>query len=137
MAADAADAHAQVLALTGGRGADYVYVTVGAIAAYEQGLSLCAPGGTLVMAGMTGNGAVMQVDPSNASYFEQTLAGSRMGATVLARDIPRLVDYYRQGRLKLDQLISGRYRLDQINEAIADARKGSSRRNVILFGDAR
>jgi Zn-dependent alcohol dehydrogenase len=131
--AGAADAREQVRALTGGRGADYVYVTVGAIRAYEQALGFCAPGGSVVMAGMTANDEVMRLNPGNAAYFEQSLVGSRMGSTVLTRDIPRLIDYYRQGRLKLDELISNRYPLERINEAIDDARKGVSRRNVILF----
>jgi len=44
-----------------------------------------------------------------------------------------MVDMYRQGRLKLDELISNRWRLDQINEAIADTRAGHARRNVIVL----
>jgi Zn-dependent alcohol dehydrogenase len=131
--ATAADARDQVRALTGGRGADYVYVTVGAVRAYEQALGFCAPGGSVVMAGMTANDEVMRLNPGNTAYLEQSLVGSRMGSTVLARDIPRLIEHYRQGRLKLDELISNRYPLERINEAIEDARKGVSRRNVILF----
>ncbi|MGI1660614.1 Zn-dependent alcohol dehydrogenase [Palleronia sp. KMU-117] len=131
--ATAGDARDQVRALTGGRGADYVYVTVGAVRAYEQALGFCAPGGSVVMAGMTANDEVMHLNPGNTAYLEQSLVGSRMGSTVLARDIPRLIEHYRQGRLKLDELISNRYPLERINEAIEDARKGVSRRNVILF----
>jgi S-(hydroxymethyl)glutathione dehydrogenase/alcohol dehydrogenase len=44
-----------------------------------------------------------------------------------------MVDLYEQGRLKLDELISGRWRLDQINEAIEDTKTGAARRNVIVF----
>lgn len=131
--ATAEDARSQVRALTGGRGADYVFVTVGAVRAYEQALGLCAAGGAVVMAGMTANDEVMRLNPGNTAYLEQSLVGSRMGSTVLTRDIPRLIDYYRQGRLKLDELISNRYPLERINEAIEDARTGRSRRNVILF----
>ena len=132
LAADA-DARKQVHAITDGRGADYVFVTVGAVVAYEQALGLCAPGGAIIMAGMTGNDDYMRLNPMMVAYQEQRLLGSKMGGTVLRRDIPRLIDYYRQGRLKLDELISNRYRLDQINEAIADTAKGGTRRNVILF----
>ena len=56
-----------------------------------------------------------------------------MGDVVLSRDIPWMVDLYQQGRLKLDELISGRWSLDQINEAIADTKTGAARRNVIVF----
>ena len=64
------------------------------------------------------------------------MIGSKMGDVVIQRDIPWMVDLYRQGRLKLDELISGRWRLDQINEAIADTKAGGAKRNVIVFGNA-
>ncbi|TVQ55322.1 MAG: Zn-dependent alcohol dehydrogenase [Rhodobacteraceae bacterium] len=131
--ASAGDAGARVLALTDGRGADFVFVTVGAVAAYEQALGLTARGGAIIMAGMTGNDDFMRLNPMMVAYQEQRLIGSKMGGAVLRRDIPRLIDLYRQGRLKLDELISKRYRLEQINEAIADTAKGGTRRNVILF----
>ncbi|MEK6205514.1 MAG: zinc-binding dehydrogenase, partial [Amylibacter sp.] len=63
----------------------------------------------------------------------QVLRGTKMGDTVLPRDIPELIGHYFAGRLKLDELISNRYALDQINEAIADTKAGHSRRNVIVF----
>ena len=53
--------------------------------------------------------------------------------TVIARDIPWMVDLYEQKRLKLDELISGRFTLDQINEAIASTKSGSAKRNVVLL----
>ena len=133
--ADAPDLRAQVLGLTGGRGADHVFVTVGAARACEQALDLLAPRGTAVLVGMPASGAMMQLEPLNLVYFGQRILGSSMGATVLARDIPMLVDLYRQGRLMLDELVTGRWRLDQINEAIADTRAGYARRNVIVFGE--
>jgi S-(hydroxymethyl)glutathione dehydrogenase/alcohol dehydrogenase len=131
-----ADAVSQVRALTGGRGADYVFVTVGAIGAYNSALSFTAPLGTVVMVGMPASGQEMKFEPVNAAAYGQTLIGSNMGSAVLKRDIPMLVDLYQQGRLKLDELITRRYRLEQINEAIADTLAGKARRNVIIFGDA-
>ncbi|MBT6342333.1 MAG: zinc-binding dehydrogenase, partial [Tateyamaria sp.] len=52
---------------------------------------------------------------------------------VIQRDIPWIVDLYEQGRLQLDSLISGRWNLDQINDAIMDTKSGTARRNVIVF----
>jgi len=127
------DARKKVQALTDGRGADYVFVTVGAVVAYEQALGLTAPGGSIIMAGMTGSDDYMRLNPMMVAFQEQRLVGSKMGGTVLRRDIPRLIDLYRQGRLKLDELISARYPLDRINDAIADTAKGGTRRNVIVF----
>jgi S-(hydroxymethyl)glutathione dehydrogenase/alcohol dehydrogenase len=56
-----------------------------------------------------------------------------MGQTDVRRDIPWLVALYEQGRLKLDELVTGRWKLEQINEAIADTAAGHARRNVIVF----
>jgi len=56
-----------------------------------------------------------------------------MGGARIQADIPKLVALYREGRLKLDELISGRYSLAQINEALASSRSGGALRNVITF----
>jgi Zn-dependent alcohol dehydrogenase len=63
----------------------------------------------------------------------QGMIGSKMGDVVIQRDIPWMVDLYQQGRLKLDELVSRRWGLDQINDAIADTKSGSAKRNVITF----
>ena len=120
-----------------GRGADAVIVTVGAIPAYDQAPRYLAAGGRVIMVGMPHSGASSSFEPVNFAATGQGMIGSKMGDAVIGRDIPWMVDLYRQGRLKLDELISARWRLDQINEAIADTRAGGARRNVILFDPAR
>ncbi len=116
-----------------GRGADAVLVTVGAIPAYDTAPRYLAPGGKVVMVGMPANGATSTYEPVILAAVGQGMVGSKMGDAVLARDIPWLTDLYLQGRLKLDELISGRWSLDQINEAIADTKSGAARRNIIIF----
>ena len=116
-----------------GRGADAVLVTVGVPAVYDAAPRYLAYGGKVIMVGMPATGAFSSYEPANFAAVGQSMIGSKMGDVVIARDIPWMVDLYRQGRLKLDELISGRWRLDQINEAIADTKTGSARRNVILF----
>ncbi len=128
-----ADLGENIRTLTGGRGADYVFVTVGAIGAFNGAPDLLAPRGQMVMVGMPAVGAKMEFEPVNIAAASQVMRGSKMGEAVLQRDIPYLIELYSQGRLKLDELISNRYPLDQINEAIEDTRKGLSRRNVIVF----
>ncbi len=116
-----------------GRAADAVFVTVGAIAAYDMATKYLAPGGRMVMVGMPHSGAFSSYEPVMVAATGQVMVGSLMGDTVLGRDIRWMVDLYQQGRLKLDELISGRWPLDRINEAIADTRSGAARRNVIVF----
>lgn len=116
-----------------GGGADYVFVAVGAIAAFDTAPRYLAAQGKMVMVGMPHSGQTSTYEPVVVAAAGQQMIGSKMGDVVLARDIPWMVDMYRQGRLKLDDLISGRWPLDQINEAIVDTKSGAARRNVIIF----
>jgi len=120
-----------VLALTEGQGADHVLVAVGAIAAYDQAASLACRGGQVVAVGMPASGAKMQIEPVILAATGQSLRGSFMGGTLVQRDIPALVALWRQGRLKLEELITARYDFAEINQAIADARAPHVRRNVV------
>ena len=116
-----------------GKGADAVIVTVGASIAYDQAPRYLGYGGNVVMVGMPHTGASSTYEPANFAAVGQGMIGSKMGDVVIQRDIPWMVDLYRQGRLKLDELISGRWSLDQINDAIADTKTGAAKRNVIMF----
>jgi S-(hydroxymethyl)glutathione dehydrogenase/alcohol dehydrogenase len=127
-------AEVAVKELTSGKGADYVFVTVGSPTAVVEGFKMLGREGTLVIVG------VPKVD-ATATFpiFPMVLSGpyrvvgSRMGSTRLSVDVPRLVDLYQHGRLKLDELITNRYPLEQINEAIEVVEKGEALRNVIVF----
>ncbi|MEO0915274.1 MAG: zinc-binding dehydrogenase, partial [Pseudomonadota bacterium] len=115
---------------TAGRGVDYVFVTVGVPHVFETATSLLAPGGAMVMVGMPHIDARVSYSPTTIAGLNQSLLGSRMGQTVLKRDIPALLDLYRQGKLQLDSLVTARYPLSEINMAIETARKGQAVRNV-------
>ena len=123
----------KVAGLVGRAGVDAVIVTVGAIPAYDDAPKYLAAGGRVVMVGMPHSGDVSTYEPVMLAAMGQGMVGSKMGDVVIQRDIPWMVDLYTQGRLKLDQLISGRWSLAQINEAIDDTKTGAARRNVILF----
>ncbi len=117
----------------GGKGAEAVIVTVGATPAYDQAPRYLGRGGKVVMVGLPHSGAYSSYEPAILASIGQGMVGSKMGDVVIQRDIPWMVDLYLQGRLQLDSLISGRWSLDQINEAIADTKSGKARRNVIMF----
>lgn len=124
---------ASVRALTGGLGVDHVFVTVGAPAVIAEAPALLAAGGSVVIVGLPPSGTRVGYDPTSLAAMNQSLLGSRMGQTVLGRDIPWLIAQWRAGRLKLAELVTGRYRLDDINAAIAATKSGAARRTVILF----
>lgn len=119
--------------LTEGRGADYVFVTVGNTKAMQQGHSFLRRGGTLVIVGMPAVGERLEFDVLDFADSAQTMLGSKMGSIQPKVDLPKLVDLYQQGKLKLDELITKTYPLEEINEAIAAVKRGEALRNVIVF----
>ena len=131
--AGSGDLPGELRAITRGRGMDYVFVTVGAKVAFDSAYAMLAKGGISVLVGMPHSGVESAFEVVDFAYDCKGVLGSRMGNARIAVDIPYLVDLYRQGRLKLDELISGRFALERINEAIAEVKAGSALRNVIVF----
>ena len=123
----------QVLALTSGRGVDYVFVTAGSKRAMQQGLALLRRSGILVLVGMPASGVKLAIEAADFANDSMHIMGSKMGSTRLRVDVPKLVALYQQRRLKLDELVTNRYPLEEINEAVAAVKRGESIRNVIVF----
>ncbi|MCO6383520.1 alcohol dehydrogenase catalytic domain-containing protein [Oceanicola sp. 502str15] len=115
------------------KGADAVFVSVGAVPAYETALRYVGTRGRVYAVGMPHSGERASWEPVIVAALGQRIHGTLLGEVVLKRDIPWMVELYRQGRLKLDELVSGTWALEQINEAIADTKAGGARRNVIVF----
>jgi S-(hydroxymethyl)glutathione dehydrogenase / alcohol dehydrogenase len=131
------DVQAVVGDAAGGHRADYVFVSVGVARAIEDGFALLRRGGTLVVVGITPVGAAVTFDPVAIADGSLRILGSKMGSSQPHTDIPRLCRAYLDGGLKLDELISGRFPLEQINEAMASAGRGEQLRPVIVFDGAR
>jgi len=127
------DVAARVAAITGGRKADFVFVTVGVVGAAEQAIALMKRNGSVVLVGMPPSGVRATFDPGWLAADGQRIVGSKMGSARLPIDVPKLVELYREGRLKLDELITERFPFEQINDAIASSRSGAALRNVLVF----
>ena len=127
------DVAARVAELNGGRKADWVFVTVGVKGAAEQGVSLMKRNGGTVLVGMPASGVNATIDPGWLAADGQKIFGSKMGSARPVIDVPKIIELYRDGRLKLDELITGRYPLEEINEALASSRSGAALRNVVVF----
>ncbi len=119
--------------LTNGRGADYVFVAVGNVAATKQGVFMASKRGMIVGIGLSSPAKSMDFSPMELISSERVLTGAYMGSTNLITDIPKLIDLYLAGNLKLDELVTKQYKLEQINEAIEAVEKGKAIRNVIVF----
>lgn len=127
------DALEAVRALTCGRGADYTFISAGSPAAIELGLTIPRRAGTVVIVGITATGVTVPVDPGELADGARRVLGSKMGSVRPDEDIPAMVEQYRSGRLKLDELVTARFPLDRINDALDTARRGQGLRTVIVF----
>jgi len=119
--------------LTDGRGADVVFVATGAGRAVEQGIALTRRGGATVIVGMPPGDVTSTFDAAWLAGDGRQIVGCKMGSTEIRRDIPRLLDLHAAGRIRLEELVSGRYPLEQVNEGIAAVSRGGALRNVIIF----
>jgi S-(hydroxymethyl)glutathione dehydrogenase/alcohol dehydrogenase len=127
------DATKTVRDLTGGWGADYVFTTVATEAAIRQSVAILGKRGNAVIIGVPAAGATFTFSPFEFLDDEKTLTACYMGSTNMSIDIPRLISLYKAGHFKLDELITGRYPLSQINKAISTFISGKALRNVIVF----
>lgn len=126
------DCAARVRALTGG-GVDFAFEMAGSIRALESAIAMTKRGGLTVTAGLPPAGSALPVDVVRLVGEERTLKGSYMGSCVPARDIPRYIQLYREGRLPVDRLLSATMSLDQINEGFDRLHSGEAVRQVIVF----
>src|SRR5580658_3116250 len=126
-----ADPVAAVLELTGG-GVHHSFEAIGLKATAEQAFAMLRTGGTATVIGLLPLGDKIEV-PGFALFGERKLQGSRMGSNRFRVDMPRLVDLYLQGRLKLDELVSSRITMAEVNEGFAAMKGGEVARSVIVF----
>jgi len=125
------DVVAAVRELTG-QGVHHAFECIGLKATAEQAFGMLRRGGTATVIGMIKPGTKLEIDPFHLLY-ERRIQGSMMGSNRFPVDMPRLVDFYMAGKLHLDQMISRRLRLEQINEAFDELRRGELARSVIVF----
>ncbi len=129
--ASAGDAVERVLEITGG-GVHHSFEAIGLKQTAEQAFAMLGRGGTATVIGMIPVGEVVEI-PGSALLHEKKLQGSSMGSNRFRVDMPRLVDLYLDGRLKLDELVSQRIGLEEVNEGFEVMRTGEIARSVITF----
>lgn len=130
--ATAPDCVEAIRAATGG-GVDHAFELAGSVRALDTAYRITRRGGMTVTAGLPPPSATLALPAVNLVAEERTLKGSYVGTCVPARDIPRYVELFRQGRLPVDRLLSGTLALDDINEAFDRLHEGKAVRQVVLF----
>ncbi|KAA0209737.1 MAG: alcohol dehydrogenase [Lautropia sp.] len=131
---DAADPEliAKVKEATGG-GVDYAFEMAGSVAALELAYRITARGGTTVTAGLPNPQAQWPLQAVSLIAEERTIKGSYLGSCVPSRDIARFIAMYRRGVLPVNELLSERITLDEINPALDRLARGESIRQVIVM----
>ena len=125
------DAVSQIRALTGG-GVDYSFEAIGLKVAAEQAYESIADGGTATIVGMVPLGQKVEVD-GFSFLFEKRIQGCFMGSNRFRIDMPRIIEFYQQGRLDLDNMITRRGKLEDVNEAFRAMKAGEVARTVLMF----
>ncbi|MDO9249835.1 MAG: Zn-dependent alcohol dehydrogenase [Phenylobacterium sp.] len=125
------DAVKEVLEMTKG-GVHHSFEAIGLSKTAEQDFNMLRRGGTANIIGMIPVGQSITLMGA-AILGVKKLQGSMMGSNRFPVDMPRLVDFYMNGKLKLDQMISQRIKLEQVNEGFADMKRGELARSVIMF----
>lgn len=125
------DPVAAVIEMTGG-GVHYSFEAIGLKVAAEQAFNMLRAGGTATVIGMIPLGQSIEL-PGFAFLAEKRIQGSAMGSNRFRIDMPRYIELYMQGRLKLDELVSARIPLEKVNDGFAAMKTGEVARSVIVF----
>jgi len=134
-AADAATAQEIVTEVTRGVGADQALITAGVVTEdmVAAAFSAIRKRGTVVVTGLAGPGKKTIVVPGfELTLFEKRIVGALFGGGNPFEEIPRMLDLYRAGRLKLDELVTHRYKLEDVNQGYEDLLAGRNIRGVLI-----
>ena len=126
------DAVAQVQALTGG-GADFVFECIGLVPTVQDSVAMTGRGGTTVMVGVVPVGKTVEIQAADLTLQEKKITGSYMGSNRFRFDMPKYIDFYLDGRLRLDEMISSRVAIEDVNKSLDEMREGKLARSVIVF----
>lgn len=128
----AADPVEHVRALTSGRGADYTFEVVGRPELMVQAYEMARMEGTVTLVGMPAVGETVTLPAVTAVFSGKRLVGSAVGGSQIQRDFPRYIRLAEAGRLDLGSLVSGRIKLDEINDGIDALARAAGVRTVIV-----
>jgi len=127
-----ADCQEQIRELTSG-GVEYAFELAGSVRALDLAYKITRRGGTTVTAGLPPPTATLALSPVNLVAEERTLKGSYIGTCVPSRNIPRYIELFRQGRLPVDRLMTGKLELEDINRGFDLLHEGKAVRQVVVF----
>ena len=131
--ASSGDPVEEVRALTDGEGVDYAFEVIGLPKTLRQAFDSLAKCGVAIAVGVTPLESEVCVPVMGLVFEERVLKGSLYGSSRPRIDIPKLMDLYWAGKLKLDELLTRTYPFEEINEAYAALERGEVARTVVVF----
>jgi S-(hydroxymethyl)glutathione dehydrogenase/alcohol dehydrogenase len=135
----AEEARRAVVDLTRGQGADQALVTVGVVdeSVVSAAFAVIGKGGTLVLTGLAHpDSLTIHVSGAELTLYEKTIRGTIFGSGNPAYDIPKMLSLYQSGDLCLDELVTRRYSLDEVNQGYQDLVDGKLIRGVVVIDPA-
>ena len=127
------DPVAAIQEITRGRGADYTFEAIGISDVIRQAYDSARRGGTVTIIGIAHPDEEVVIPAQQLPRDAKKILGSFYGSTRQRVDIPRLLDLYRSGRLKLDELVTRTYPIDEAQQAFDDLEAGKNARGVLIF----
>lgn len=134
--ADTQDPIAEIQDVTDGHGVDHAFEAIGSTATVEMAFHMLRRGATATVIGLVPEGETLRI-PASELLWEKRIQGSLMGSNQIRVDLPRYVDMYLDGRLNLDDMVTERLGLEEINQGFASMKTGRVARNLVVFDEPR
>ena len=130
--ADDGDPVANVMGLSGGRGADVAFEVIGLGPTIEQTINMTRNGGEAILVGVPRMDVMLKLNAAfTFLYLAKTVKGCWYGSSNVREDVPKLLQLYKDGKLKLEELVSREIGVDGVNEAFTAMEQGEVARSVI------
>lgn len=126
------DPVAKVKEISGGFGVHYAFEALGRVETMQQTWRMIRPTGRAIIVGVAALDQSVKI-PAGGLLAQYEIQGSCYGSSTPTRDVPRFVDFYRQGELRLDEMITQRIELADINRAFEAMGRGEGARSVIVY----
>ena len=130
--ADEGDAVTNVTSLTGGRGVDVAFEVIGLGPTIEQTINMTRNGGEAILVGVPRMDVMLNLNAAfTFLYLAKTVKGCWYGSSNVREDVPKLIQLYKEGKLKLEELVSREIGVDGVNEAFTAMQQGEVARSLI------
>ena len=124
----------QVIEATNG-GVEYAFEVAGVVEAMQTAYAITRRGGTTVTSGLSQHQHSFEIPHAQLVVDERTIKGSYMGSSVVRQDVPKFINLYKQGKLKVDKLRSGNIGLEDLNRGFDKLAAGDAVRQMLVLHD--